>query len=211
MQLELRQVPDVLPFEAAGEERLYRPEPGWWGPGKHGVPGARGVLQAGYTVADLAEAVAFHVNVLGGEVLYRESLRFDADYASRQFAIDQAVEVETAVVRLGPVTNVELAQYTVSDQRTERPRNSDVGGHHLAFFVDDVDAAVAWLRTVPGVEVLGEPQLIQDGGPIHGDYWVYFKAPSGFQMEVLNMPDGMPYERFTDARRFGPSDSWENR
>ncbi|WP_447002179.1 VOC family protein [Saccharothrix isguenensis] len=186
MALRLRQVPAELPFEHEGGPRLFRPDPAGYRVPQAVLPGLLGVSQVGYTVADLDAAVEFHVDVIGAAVLHRTD--------------------DAAVLRLGPVTNVELRRCTSG--RTERPRNSDVGGHHLAFHVEDPEAAAAYLRTVPGVRVLGEVQLIDDGGPIDGDRWVYFKAPDGFQMEVLNMPPGMPYERHTTARRFGPAPEW---
>ncbi|MEU6094317.1 VOC family protein [Streptomyces sp. NPDC047079] len=210
LQMELQQVAEELPYEKETDARLYRPaaDPSRPVPG---LPTALGVDHICYTVPDLDEALDFFTGVLGAQLLYRVGIEADADYCDRQLSVTQDIAVDAAMVRLGPVTNVELFQYTVADQRTELPRNSDIGGHHLAFYVDDVDKAVAHLRTVPGVEVLGEPQLIEDGGPIHGDRWVYFRAPWGLQMEVLNMPDGMPYEQHTSARRFGPSPSWDHR
>lgn len=208
LQMELRQVAAELPYERSTEARLYRPDPRWKGAG---IPGARGVGHVGYTVPDLEQAVAYFTGPMGGELVYREELTADASYAGRQLGVDQPLVRETAVIRLGPVTNLELSRYTVEDQRTELPRNSDVGGHHLAFFVDDVELAAARLSEVPGTEILGEPQLIEDGGPIHGDRWVYFRGPWGVQLEVLNMPDGMPYEQGTSARRYGPSPAWTNR
>jgi len=207
LQMELQQVAHDLPYEADTEARLYRPAV----PSGRGIPTALGVDHACFTVPDLDQALAFFTDALGGSLLYRVQLAADAEFAGRQLSVPQGIEVDAAMVRLGPVTNVELFAYTVADQRTELPRNSDVGGHHLAFFVDDVDAAVGYLRALPGVEVLGEPQLIEDGGPIHGDRWVYFRAPWGLQLEVLNMPDGMPYEQHTSARRYGPSRSWDER
>lgn len=208
MRLELRRPAGALPAAAADGADLYRPDAAWSGPG---IPTARGVDHVGYTVADLEEAVAFFTGPMGGELVHRTHLSADAEYAARQLGAGQAAEVETAVIRLGPVTNLELSRWTVAERRTERPLNSDVGGHHLAFFVDDVEQAAAWLRRTPEVEVLGEPQLIEDGGPIHGDRWVYFRGVGGFQLEVLNMPPGMPYERATQARRFGPSPAWTGR
>ncbi|MEU3828027.1 glyoxalase/bleomycin resistance/dioxygenase family protein [Streptomyces sp. SID486] len=210
LQMELQQVGEDLPYEKETDARLYRPVPDPALPAP-ALPTALGVDHLCYTVPDLDQALEFFTGVLGGELLYRVGIAADADYCHRQLDVPQDIDVDAAMVRLGPVTNIELFQYTVADQRTELPRNSDIGGHHLAFYVEDVDAAVAHLRTVPGVEVLGEPQLIEDGGPIHGDRWVYFRAPWGLQMEVLNMPDGMPYEQHTSARRFGPSPSWNHR
>ena len=76
------------------------------------------------------------------------------------------------------------------------PRNSDVGGHHVALYVDDLDAAVAYLRE-QGVRVLGRA----DGelGAHEGQRWVYFLAPWGMQFELVSYPDGKAYFRNPEA------------
>jgi catechol 2,3-dioxygenase-like lactoylglutathione lyase family enzyme len=55
-----------------------------------------------------------------------------------------------------PNLNVEPFEWSSSDRRTEHPRHNDVGGHHLCFVVDDVDRAIAVLRDIPGVRLLGD-------------------------------------------------------
>ncbi|MFL5355925.1 VOC family protein [Archangium sp.] len=176
-----------------------------------GIPGARNIHHIAYTVPNLDQAVDFFINVIGAELLYRIGPVEDAtgDWMTRQLNVHPRASTHIAMLRLGPVTNLELFEYTAPGQRQELPRNSDWGGHHLAIHVDDVDAAVEYLRSVPGVKVLGEPQTITEG-PIAGDRWVYFVTPWGMQMEVLNMPRGMPYEKDTDARLFGPWESWNS-
>ena len=175
-----------------------------------GIPGALAVHHVAFTVPDLDQAVDFFIEVLGAELLYRIGPVEDkeGDWMTRQLGVDRDAAAHIAMLRLGPVTNLELFEYTAPDQRRELPRNSDWGGHHLAVAVADVDTAVAYLRAQPGVEVLGEPQTITDGGPIHGDRWVYFRTPWGLQLEVLRMPPYMPYERATDARLYSPTTSW---
>ncbi|UCN13636.1 hypothetical protein LFM56_12045 [Cellulomonas iranensis] len=75
-----------------------------------------------------------------------------------------------------------------------RPANSDVGGHHVAFHADDVDAARAALLEAGGFVPLGEPETITDG-PIAGDRWNYVLSPTGVQLELIHLPDGtLPYE-----------------
>ncbi|MEU8539773.1 VOC family protein [Streptomyces sp. NPDC048717] len=207
MRVELRQLAPWLPYEADTDARVYRPVGDWRG----GLPGALGIGHVGYTVADLDEAVAFFTGPMGGELVYRVGESVDEETARVQYAASGAFHKDTAAIRLGPVTTVELSAIAIEGGRTERPRNSDVGGHHFAFFVEDVERAATWLAGIDGAEVLGEPQLIVDGGPIHGDRWVYFRGVGGFQLEVLNMPPGMPYEAHTDSRRFGPSPEWTNR
>jgi catechol 2,3-dioxygenase-like lactoylglutathione lyase family enzyme len=174
-----------------------------------GIPTATNVDHVAYTVPDLDEAVEFFIDVLGADLLYRlDDVKDDeGDWMHRQLGVHPRARAQIAMLRLGPVTNVELFQYEAPDQNVQIPKNSDYGGHHLAFYVTDVDAAAEYLRAQPGVTVLGEPQTITDG-PIAGDRWMYFRAPWGMQMEVLNMPPGMPYEQRTSARLFGPCPSW---
>jgi 2-epi-5-epi-valiolone epimerase len=156
------------------------------------MPGLFGVARVSYTVSDLALGVEFLTGALGGRLL-DETARDD----HRQ-----------TTVRLGPVTDVQLREYR-APVRTVRPRNSDVGGHHLAFYVDDVWAAARYLSGLPSVRLLGEPQVIAEGGPIDGAHWQYFLGPDGFQFEITHAPLGMAYEASTAERKFGPAPSWD--
>jgi catechol 2,3-dioxygenase-like lactoylglutathione lyase family enzyme len=84
------------------------------------------------------------------------------------------------------------------------PRNSDVGGHHLAFYVDDFDAALSYLET-KGVRILGTPTM-RTTGPNAGQNWIYFLSPWGMQLELVSFPNGKAYERDTDLRLWHPAD-----
>jgi catechol 2,3-dioxygenase-like lactoylglutathione lyase family enzyme len=174
-----------------------------------GIPTATNVDHVAYTVPDLDQAVEFFLDVLGAELLYRldDVKDDDGDWMRRQLGVHPRASAQIAMLRLGPVTNVELFEYKAPDQNEQIPKNSDYGGHHLAFYVEDVDAAAEYLCAQPGVTLLGEPQTIEDG-PIAGDRWMYFRTPWGMGMEILNMPAGMPYQQHTAARRFGPCASW---
>jgi catechol 2,3-dioxygenase-like lactoylglutathione lyase family enzyme len=59
-------------------------------------------------------------------------------------------------------SNFEIFEYSASDQLLEQPKNSDIGGHHLAFYVDDIGAAITYLKA-NGIRVLGEPIVREDG------------------------------------------------
>ncbi|MFI5529586.1 VOC family protein [Kitasatospora sp. NPDC051853] len=174
-----------------------------------GIPGARAVHHVAYTVPDLEEAVAFFTGLLGAELVYRTGpvQDPDGDWMERQLGVHPRAVAHIAMLRLGPVGNLELFQYEAPGQRRELPRNSDWGGHHLAIAVADVDAAAEYLRA-NGVEVLGEPETVADGGPIDGDRWVYFRAPWGLQLELIDLPPGLPYERRTSARLYRPDTDW---
>ncbi len=176
-----------------------------------GIPGATAVHHVAYTVPDLNQAVEFFIDVIGAELVYTLGPVQDSegDWMTRQLGVAADACAQIAMLRLGPVTNLELFEYTAPDQRRLLPRNSDWGGHHLAIYVTDVMAAVAYLRTQPGVQVLGEPQTVVDG-PIAGDRWVYFLTPWGMQLELINLPAGAPYEQHTQARLYLPEQPWSN-
>ncbi len=103
---------------------------------------------------------------------------------------------EIRFYRLGNGSNLEVFQYDAADGQAGPPRNSDIGGHHFAIYVDDMDAAVAYLKQ-RGVEVMGEP--IASAGAAEGQRWVYFRAPWGMQFELVSYPEGKAYE--SDATR----------
>ncbi len=196
----------------ATTEQTSAPD-GWHRSGRYrGIPGATAVHHVAYTVPDLNQAVEFFTEVIGAELVYTLGPVQDSegDWMTRQLGVAAAACAHIAMLRLGPVTNLELFEYTAPDQRQSLPRNSDWGGHHLAIYVTDVDAAVAYLRAWPGVRVLGEPRTIADG-PIAGDRWVYFLTPWGMQMELIYLPAGAPYERETRARLYLPDQPWANR
>ena len=61
------------------------------------------------------------------------------------------------MIRIGKHHNVELFEYDAPVQQTVQPRNSDIGGHHMGFYVDDIDAAYDYVRAIPGVVVQEGP------------------------------------------------------
>ncbi|TNC21808.1 VOC family protein [Amycolatopsis alkalitolerans] len=159
------------------------------------IPGLTRVDHVGITVPDLDEAREFFVDVLGCEYLYTLGpLRDDAgDWMNEHLNVDpRTVVPRLHFYRLGGKAILEVFEYEAPDQRREPPRNSDIGGHHLAFYVDDLDAAVADLRR-RGLRVLGEPTASK--GPHEGQRWVYFLSPWGLQCELVSYPDGKAFDR----------------
>jgi glyoxylase I family protein len=142
----------------------------------------------GFTVPDLEEARDFLVEVLGCEFLYSggpmqssgtwmtDHLGVASDTVMRQFYL----------FRLGKTDLLEVFQYDAKDQETEPPRNSDVGGHHIAFYVNDMNAAVEKLRA-HGIKMLGDPTPSASHGA--GRSWLYFLAPWGMQLELVSYPE----------------------
>jgi glyoxylase I family protein len=100
--------------------------------------------------------------------------------------------------RLGGQAVFEVFEYEATDQRSTPPRNSDVGGHHVALYVEDLDAAIAHLRAL-GLTVMGGPTASR--GPSEGQRWVYFLAPWGMQFELVSYPEGKAFFRNPEAFR----------
>ncbi|WP_433528973.1 VOC family protein [Micromonospora sp. CA-263727] len=160
-----------------------------------GLPGVRRFDHVGFTVPDLDEASRFLVDVLGMEYLYSLGpfRSDDTDWMAEHLDVHpRAVMVRNSFFRLGGHTVFEVFHYSAPEQRTIPPRNSDIGGHHVAIYVDDLDAAVSHLRA-HGVRVLGEPTASR--GANEGQRWVYFLAPWGMQFELVSYPDGRAYDR----------------
>jgi glyoxylase I family protein len=160
-----------------------------------GLLGISRVDHIGFTVPDLEQATDFLVDVLGCEYLYslgpfRDD---DAGWMSEHLNVHpRAVVTQNRFFRCGGQAIFEVFHYTSQDQNLLPPRNSDVGGHHVALYVDDIDTAVAYLRE-NGVTVLGEPTSSK--GPNFGQRWVYFLAPWGMQFELVSYPEGRAFDR----------------
>lgn len=165
-----------------------------------GLPGLRRLDHIGFTVPDLDEATAFLVDVLGCEYLYSLGpFQDDGDWMAEHLAVHPRATVpENRFFRCGGQAIFEVFSYTAPDQRREVPRNSDIGGHHVALYVDDLDTAVEHLRE-QGVRVLGEPTASK--GPHEGQRWVYFTAPWGMQFELVSYPGGKAFDRGARGRR----------
>lgn len=113
------------------------------------------------------------------------------------------------MLRLGPNLNLELQEFKAEKQRREMPSNVDLGSAHLAFFVDDINAAARSLRE-HGAQFLRGP-IQASGESKRGEVIWYFKTPWGAFMEILWRPEHLPYEHDTPNRLFAPKGSWQDR
>jgi catechol 2,3-dioxygenase-like lactoylglutathione lyase family enzyme len=163
------------------------------------LPGLRGIDHIGITVPNLQEAVDFFVNTLGCEPFYELGpFSFADDWMKRQLDVaPNTIMNKLKFLRCGHGSNLELFEYAADEQKFEPPLNSDVGGHHLAFYVDNFDAALTFLRET-GVRILGEP-IIRTEGPSGGQTWIYFLTPWGLQCELVSFPNGKAYERESNS------------
>lgn len=168
------------------------------------IPGMTGTDHVGFTVPDLDEAERFFVDILGAVPVYTLGpKRADDDFMAVQLGVHPRTEItEIRFYRLGNGSNIELFHYASANGQSPQPRNSDIGGHHLALYVDDLDAAAAYLRE-NGVEVMGEP--VRSAGASAGQRWLYFRSPWGMQFELVSYPDGKAYESAAATVLWHPS------
>jgi catechol 2,3-dioxygenase-like lactoylglutathione lyase family enzyme len=117
--------------------------------------------------------------------------------------VNPRAEIKKIAVMSASSINLEIFDYADNIHRSKTaPNNADIGGHHMAFNVDDMDSAVAYLKE-QGIEVLGSPNVMTDG-PTAGESWVYFMSPWGMQLELVSYPNGKAYEHSSSLSLFDP-------
>ena len=185
---------EALTATAVGAAALATGAPAAWAR-DHAIPGVRGMDHVGITVPDIAEARAWFEDVVGCWTPLKFGPFSDPAGTFMQDLLEvhpRAVIPEINVLRCGTGSNIELFEYEAPDQDTRLARNSDFSGHHLAFYVEDIDVAVAYMES-KGVRKLLGPFPVT-GGPAAGQSINYFQAPFGTYVELISYPDGMAYE-----------------
>lgn len=170
-----------------------------------GIPGMRGHDHTGVTVPEMAQAVDFFVNVVGCTEVMSFGPCSDDEGTFMQDALNvnpRAVIEQITLVRCGYGSNIELFKYTSPDQEDATPRNSDIGGYHIALYVDDVQVAKDYLDS-KGVTTHMGPIPV-DQGPAAGQTILYFRAPWGLQLEAISYPEGMAYEADAETLLWTP-------
>jgi catechol 2,3-dioxygenase-like lactoylglutathione lyase family enzyme len=187
----------VAPAPAAGPPGA----PGAGAPGNaNGQLGLVGMDHVGITVPNIGESVAWFENVMGCVAPLTFGPFSDPTGTFMQDLLDvhpRAVVEQITMVRCGRSANIELFEYTAPDQRTTFPKNSDWAGHHIAFYVTDIDAAVSYMVSKGARKFLGPLPVTE--GPAAGQSINYFRTPFGKYIELISYPNGMAYER--DASR----------
>jgi catechol 2,3-dioxygenase-like lactoylglutathione lyase family enzyme len=160
-----------------------------------GLLGLVGMDHVGITVPDIGEAITWFHDVMGCQTPLTFGPFGDP---TGTFMTDllgvhpRAVIQQITLVRCGRSANIELFDYDSPDQLQTFPRNSDWAGHHVAFYVTDIQAAVAHM-VAKGVPKLLGPLPVTDG-PAAGQTINYFRAPFGTYIELISYPGGMAYE-----------------
>lgn len=158
-----------------------------------------GMHHIGITVPDIEEGIAFFKTIFGAVEVFRTG-PFDVDNAfmQRKLGTPPHTRIRDLVfLRCGDSTNVELFEYTGEDSSARPRRNSEIGGTHLCFEVEDVFASAERL-TAQGIELLEGPNTVTEG-PLAGFSWVYFNSPWGQSLEIASFAS-LGYEKDTTER-----------
>jgi len=169
------------------------------------IPGVRGIDHIGFTVPDIEQGITFFQEVLGCTEVMRFGPFSDDKGTFMQDLVDvhpRAAIKLIAMMRCGQGSNIELFQYEAPDQSTKMPRNSDHGGFHIAFYVQDIKAAVDKAKAL-GLKTFMGPFELKEG-PAAGQSINYVLTPWGAYIELISYPDGMAYEKDAKTRLWAP-------
>ena len=111
------------------------------------IPGLKKPDHIGFTVPNLNQAIAFFREHFDFELAYEFGpFASDDDWMTQHLNVDARAQITKIAVMSAKGINLEIFEYADNiERRYEAPNNADIGGHHLAFYVDDMDAAVAYL------------------------------------------------------------------
>ena len=133
-----------------------------------------------FTVSNLDRTTAFFRDALGFDVTSKAPR--DPTLIERITGVKGA-KVMIAYVR-GAGHSLELIEYSGPDDRTVvYPKPCDVGFAHVAYDVDDIDAAIATASS-HDVKPIG-PVTAIDQGPNKGSRVAYLRDPDGITIEFI--------------------------
>lgn len=157
-----------------------------------GLPGFSYVDHVALTVPDLDAAVTFYTDLLGGIELYRVG-PLDAaelplmpdgrDWSEAHVNVGSA-RLTISMLHISDHLRLQLLRYEKpANGRAEPPRNCDIGAHHIAFKVQDIDVATAYLKR-KNLRVMAGPFELREG-PAKSLRIQYFLDPWGNQLELV--------------------------
>ncbi|PWJ42180.1 VOC family protein [Sediminitomix flava] len=156
------------------------------------INGIKKMDHVGITVPDLAQASLYFKEWFDAEII-GEAWGFKSDdYWMKDYLnVHPRAEIHNIqMMKLPDGTVLELFEYESPDQNVEYPKNSDHGGHHLAFEVDNIDEVVKVLHQnnvpVHGHEAtFNDPSADNTKGSFKNIKWIYFQTPWGMDIELV--------------------------
>lgn len=150
----------------------------------------------GITIPNLNEGVDFYCQLLGAKEIFRlgpfDAQDFDPvdgkDWTMAHVNVADA-RFTLAMLEYANGNRLELFQYDRPIDRPQLPpKNSDLGGHHIAFKVTDLDQVLAH-RDSYSLRFLAGPIEITDG-PAAGQRIIYALDPWNNQLELVEYKKG---------------------
>lgn len=143
------------------------------------------VVHVGITVSDMERSLVFYRDLLDGEVVV--DTRVASGGLAKVVAVPGAV-LHMVMIQLKNVV-IELIQYDQSPGKPNAISNNDVGAMHVAFLVDDIQAAYESMSSA-GVKFNAPPYTFtaSDSEMIAGVTIAYFRDPDGVQLEMVQLP-----------------------
>lgn len=168
------------------------------------------VDHVGMTVPDLEEAVTFYVTVFGAIELWRLG-PFDArelpamedgrDWSEAHVGVKDA-RLDIVMLSIGPNLLLELFQCDRPADARRTPQGiCDYGQHHIAFKVENLDAALAHLGE-NGCTVMAGP-IVHEEGPCEGCRLQFVQDPWGNLIELMEYGE-MPYVKASPVSIYAP-------
>ena len=206
--IEFISYPDGMAYQVPSVKPLWSPKLNGTEPVVTNVPGLLGIDHIGLTVPNIDVAAVWLEQKLG----FINPLTFGpfsdptGDFMTQLVDVHpRAVVQHIRMLRGGNGPGIELFQYTSPDQDQAFRRNSDWGGHHIAFYVRHIDKGVEYLQTQAGTKLFG-PVTLTDG-PAAGQSINYFHDPFGTDVELISYPHGMAYEATAPIPLWNPRDN----
>lgn len=150
----------------------------------------------GITVPSIPEASKFFEETFGCSPLTQMgpfNMAYSMSNDRKKKVKPRAKTIELTMLTCGDGTNIELFEYSGSEGKRMPPDHEDLGGHHIAFYTEDIFASVKYLRT-KGITVIGEP-MVMTAGDTAGETWVHFMSPWGLELELVEAPKGKAVEK----------------
>ena len=170
-----------------------------------GELGLVGIDHVGLTVPDINQAIEWYEDILGA-VAPLTFGPFAGAFLQGALDVVAGTQIDQiTTLRIGHSAGIELFEYESPGQRHAVPLNSDWSGHHIAFYVTDIQDAVDYMDS-RGVDRLFGPFTLT-GGPAAGQSINYFATPFGTDVELISYPHGMAYEATAPIKLWNPKNN----
>ncbi|WIB59368.1 VOC family protein [Curtobacterium sp. MCLR17_007] len=165
----------------------------------------RGVDHIGLTVPDIDQATDFFVDGFDAVALYdrflrSEPVRGDLDVQRRLGIPHTMAQGALRMLALPNGPGLELFEYHGRGQRAAA-RPSDLGWQHVAFYVDDLDRALARVEAIGGHRY-ADPRDLGGNESGAGNRFVYVGTPWGSTLELITYPTPQEAEMGAPRRKW---------